>query len=115
MVLSTPREHVPTTTVSTTDLQWTKYCLDFFQGALSPNVMPPISPEASCLTKTKCLQAMPLNQGTSSPFPMWFSLLGVIIEPHEPDSEHWEFIYLTILFLISLPITIIFLCSLTGI
>lgn len=78
-------------------------------------VMPPISPEALCLTKTKCLQAMPLNQGTSSPFPMWFSLLGVIIEPHEPDSEHWEFINLTTLFLISLPITIIFLCSLTGI
>lgn len=37
MVLSSPREHVPTTTVSTTDLQWTKHCLDFFQGALSPN------------------------------------------------------------------------------
>lgn len=60
------------------------------------NVMPPVSPEALCLTKTKCLQAMPLNQGTSSPFPMWFSLLGVIIEPHGPDSEHWEFIILTI-------------------
>lgn len=37
VVLSSPKEHVPTTTVSTTHLQWTKYCLDFFQGALSPN------------------------------------------------------------------------------
>lgn len=37
MVLSSPREHVPTTMVSTIDPQWTKHCLDFFQGALSPN------------------------------------------------------------------------------
>lgn len=37
MVLSSPREHVPTTTVSTIDPQRTKHCLDFFQGALSPN------------------------------------------------------------------------------
>lgn len=37
MVPSSPREHVPTSTVSTTDLQWAKYCLDLFQGALSPN------------------------------------------------------------------------------
>lgn len=59
-------------------------------------VMPPISPEALCLTKAKCLQALPLNQGTSSPFPMWFRLLGVIIEPHGPDSELREFINLTI-------------------
>lgn len=77
-------------------------------------VMPPISPEALCLTKAKCLQALPLSQGTSSPFPMWFRLLGVIIEPHGPDSELREFINLTIWFLISLPISIIPLCSLAG-
>lgn len=76
--------------------------------------MPPISPEALCLTKAKCLQALPLNQCTSSPFPMWFRLLGVIIEPHGPDSELREFINLVIWLLISLPITIISLCSLTG-
>lgn len=60
------------------------------------SVMPPISPEALCLTKAKCLQALPLNQGTSSPFPVWFRLLGVIIEPCGPDSELREFISLTI-------------------
>lgn len=37
MVLPSPREHVPTTTVSTIDLQWAKHCLHSFQGASSPS------------------------------------------------------------------------------